>query len=91
MKGCAGRLDVVKAFNNPQGRRLLINEWVATTILRHLDPSTPETTIVELDSGFLEASRAHLTIADRQLGIQPGLHLATEYDGGEVALPFLMS
>ena len=37
-----GHCYVVKFLNNPQHRRILVNEWIASVFLRYLGISTPE-------------------------------------------------
>ena len=41
-----GHFYVVKFRNNPQHRRVLINEWIASTFLQYLQVAAPETAIV---------------------------------------------
>ena len=51
-----GHCYVVKFLNNPQHRRILINEWIASVFLRHLGFSTPEAAVgahARLGSGRL--------------------------------------
>ena len=47
---------VVKFINNPQGRRILINEWIGAALLRQLGLTTPPTAIVRTSDEFLEAN-----------------------------------
>jgi hypothetical protein len=48
--GCA---YVVKLANNPQRRRALVNEWIASALLKHLGIATPERAFVDIDEGSL--------------------------------------
>lgn len=48
------RFYVVKFRNNPQHRRILINEWLGGTFLKYLGVAAPEMQIVNLPPGFLE-------------------------------------
>ena len=48
-----GHFYVVKFRNNPQHRRVLINEWIASTFLQYLQVAAPETAIVRLTPEFL--------------------------------------
>ncbi|HEY7208712.1 MAG TPA: HipA family kinase [Bryobacteraceae bacterium] len=48
-----GGYYVVKFTNNPQHRRILINEWLACSFLRHLQIYVPETALVELTPEFV--------------------------------------
>ena len=51
-----GHHYVVKFLNNPQHRRILINEWIASTFLRHLGLSAPEPALIELTENFIQAN-----------------------------------
>ena len=42
-----GHFYVVKFRNNPQHRRILMNEWIASVFLNYLQISTPPTAIVQ--------------------------------------------
>ncbi|OYW08354.1 MAG: hypothetical protein B7X34_08835, partial [Acidobacteriia bacterium 12-62-4] len=48
-----GRWYVVKFLENPQHRRILVNEWMAGGILPYLRVACPETRLIELSPGFL--------------------------------------
>ena len=47
-----GHFYVVKFRNNPQHRRVLVNEWIASAFLNYLQISTPETAIVNVPAEF---------------------------------------
>ena len=51
-----GRFYVVKFRNNPQHRRVLVNEWIAGVFLRYLQISTPDNAIVDISAQFLESN-----------------------------------
>lgn len=44
-----GSAYVVKYSNNPQGRRLLVNEWIGSVLLTQLGIATPERGLVRID------------------------------------------
>ncbi len=71
-----GHFYVVKFRNNPQHRRILINEWIASVFLNYLKISTPPAAIVSLSPGFLEAN--------------PDIHiqLGSQASGGGTRLAF---
>jgi hypothetical protein len=52
-----GRFYIVKFQNNPQHRRILVNELVASTFLRYLEISTAETALIHVTSEFLRRIR----------------------------------
>ena len=48
-----GHFYVVKFTNNPQHRRILVNEWLASRFLGYLQINAPVPAIVELSPEFL--------------------------------------
>jgi hypothetical protein len=77
-----GFFYVVKFVNNPQHRRILINEWIAATFLRYLGLSSPEVAMVRLSEEFVEQNPD----ASLQLGRQSqkpavGWHFGSRYPG----------
>ena len=48
-----GRCYVVKFRNNPQHRRILINEIVSSVFLRNLQLSAPEAMVISVSEEFL--------------------------------------
>ncbi|HYL36245.1 MAG TPA: HipA family kinase [Bryobacteraceae bacterium] len=81
--GCDdGHYYVVKFLNNPQHRRILVNEWVATVFLQYLDISTPPAAMVNLSADFLKANpEVHIQLGSRHLEVQPGWHFGSRYPG----------
>ncbi len=49
-----GHFYIVKFQNNPQHRRILINEWIAGEILSHLQVSSPVQQMVSVSREFLD-------------------------------------
>jgi hypothetical protein len=77
-----GRFYVVKFRNNPQHRRILINEWVASVFLNYLQISAPAAAIVNLSAEFLAANPdVHLQLGSRRLAVEPGWHFGSCYPG----------
>jgi len=73
-----GALYIIKFTNNPQGRRILINEWLACAFLRYLQIHVPETTIVEITPEFLEDNpEMYFSIGPKKESISPGLHFGS--------------
>jgi hypothetical protein len=48
-----GHHYVVKFVNNPQHRRILVNEWLAGVFLKHLQIHTPEQALIEFSAEFV--------------------------------------
>ena len=77
-----GHFYVVKFRNNPQHRRILVNEWIASVFLQYLQISTPETALVDLTADFLAAnSDVHIQLGSRREAIEPGWHFGSRYPG----------
>jgi hypothetical protein len=77
-----GHFYVVKFRNNPQHRRILVNEWIASAFLNYLQISTPETAIVNLPADFLAGnSEIHIQLGSRRQPIEPGWHFGSRYPG----------
>jgi hypothetical protein len=77
-----GHFYVVKFLNNPQHRRILVNEWIASVFLQYLGLSSPATALVEIDRDFI-AANPEMTI---QLGsqtreVEPGWHFGSRFPG----------
>ena len=68
-----GHFYVVKFRNNPQHRRILINEWIAAVFLNYLQISTPPAAIVSLSDAFLEANPdIYIQLGSRHQAVEPG-------------------
>jgi hypothetical protein len=77
-----GHSYVVKFRNNPQHRRVLVNEWVASALLNHLGISTPPTAIVNVSSECLQANpEISIELGSRRQLVEPGLHFGSRYPG----------
>ncbi len=77
-----GHFYVVKFRNNPQHRRILINEWIASVFLTHLEISTPPTNIVNLTPQFLDATPdIYIQLRSRREAVKPGSHFGSRYPG----------
>jgi len=81
--GCEdGHFYVVKFLNNPQHRRVLINEWISSVFLNYLEISTPEAAIVDLSGAFLAAHpEICLQLGSRRADVMPGWHFGSRYPG----------
>jgi len=77
-----GHFYVVKFLNNPQHRRILVNEWIASVFLNYLEISTPDATIVDLPAAFLaEHPEISLQLGSRRVDVTPGWHFGSRYPG----------
>jgi hypothetical protein len=77
-----GDYYVVKFQNNPQHRRILINEFLAAEILAHLQIACPGHRIVRVSAEFLTANpEVHLQTGTRRQAIEPGWHFGSRHPG----------
>jgi hypothetical protein len=69
---------VVKFTNNPQHRRILINEWLASAFLRYLQIHVPETALIQVSAAFLEQNPdVYFSVGSRRERVVPGLHFGS--------------
>ena len=77
-----GNFYVVKFLNNPQHRRVLINEAVAYALLRYLQIAAPEVAVVSVSAGFLAANpEVSLQLGSHRVPVEPGWHFGSRYPG----------
>lgn len=82
-----GHFYVVKFKNNPQHRRILINELVCGILLRHLRIAAPEIEIVELDAGFLDGyPDIYIQLGSRRVPVERGWHFGSRYPGDPIRI-----
>jgi hypothetical protein len=80
-----GRFWVVKFSNNPQHRRILVNEWLAAALLHYLQLPAPAVAAVELDAEFLAANpEVHLQLGSRRVEAALGPHFGSCFPGDPV-------
>ncbi len=82
-----GSSYVVKFTNNPQHARILINEWLASTVLRYLGVSTPDTAIVNISPDFIRQNpELHIQLASHREPPACGYHFGSRFAGGTKAV-----
>jgi len=82
MEAGDGRHYVVKFLNNPQHRRVLINEWISYDFLHYLGLATPETATVRITGTFLEHnSEVGMQLGGRHIPVTPGWHFGSRFPG----------
>ena len=73
---------IVKFQNNPQHRRILVNETIAAGILAHLQIAAPAHEIVSLSAQFVEANpEIYLQTGTRRTPVEPGQHFGSRHPG----------
>ncbi len=82
-----GNFYVVKFLNNPQHRRILVNEWIAATFLGYLGLSTPPVAMVRITPEFLETnSDTYVQLGSRKIPPEPGWHFGSRFPGDTLRL-----
>jgi hypothetical protein len=77
-----GHFYVVKFRNNPQHRRVLVNEWISATFLEYLQITVPKRAIVRLSPEFLaESPDVHIQLGTKREPVVPGWHFGSRYPG----------
>src|SRR3954452_18545630 len=77
-----GHAYVVKFRNNPQHRRILINELLASVFLEYLKISSPEVALLHVTGEFLGANLdVHLTLGSQRVEVEPGWHFGSRFPG----------
>jgi len=73
-----GGFYIAKFTNNPQHRRILVNEWLACSLLRYLQIFVPATAVVELTPEFIAGNPdLYITLGSRREIVPPGLHFGS--------------
>ena len=79
IEGEDGAFYVVKFTNNPQHRRVLINEWLANAFLRHLQIQVPQTAIIEITPEFAAGTpELYFSLGPRREPVELGLHFGSQ-------------
>jgi len=74
------RYYVVKFVNNPQHRRILVNELLGSCILQYLQISTPETAIISVDRDFLlDNPQVSFELGTKRVPVEVGWHFGSRY------------
>ena len=82
IEGDDGCFYVVKFLNNPQHRRVLINELVCSVFLRYLQISCPDIALIEITPEFLrENPQATLELGSQSIAASPGRHFGSKFPG----------
>lgn len=77
-----GHYYIVKFLNNPQGRRILINELLGTEIFRYLHLAAPPYQIVEITREFLDHNPdVYMQLGSRRREVEPGWHFGSRCPG----------
>ena len=82
-----GHCYVVKFLNNPQHRRILVNEWIASLFLRYLGISTPEAAVIRVTQDFLDQNPdVHFQLGSHREPVELGWHFGSRFPGDPARL-----
>lgn len=82
MEASDGHAYVVKFLNNPQHRRILVNEWIASTFLHYLGIAAPEIALVQITAPFLAGDpEIHIQMGRERRAVPPGWHFGSRFPG----------
>jgi len=82
-----GAFYVVKFRNNPQHRRVLVNEWISAVFLKYLRITAPAAAIVNLTPEFIDAHPGvSMQLGSRILRPEPGWHFGSQFPGDPARL-----
>jgi len=82
IEGHDGNCYVVKFTNNLQHRRVLINEWMAGHLMRHIGIPTPSAALVNVSPEFLaENGEVYLQGNETRIAVETGVHFGSRYPG----------
>jgi len=77
-----GHHYVVKFRNNPQHRRILVNELIASEILAYLHIAAPHCELVQIPEGFLRDNpEVHIQLGSRTMPPDPGWAFGSRHPG----------
>ena len=87
IEGDDGCFYVVKFLNNPQHRRILINELVCSVFLRYLQIASPDVALIEITPEFLrENPQTTLELGSQSVAASPGRHFGSKFPGDPATL-----
>jgi hypothetical protein len=80
MRCSDGHFYVVKFLNNPQHRRVLANEMLATRLAELVGLPVPATAVVEVGEGLVKHTpEMHIQLMHNVIPCQPGLQFGSRY------------
>jgi hypothetical protein len=87
IEGDDGCFYVVKFLNNPQHRRVLINELVCSVFLRYLQISCPDWALIEISPEFLrENPQVSMETGSQFVAVAAGRHFGSKFPGDPAKL-----
>ena len=85
MEASDGHSYVVKFHNNPQHRRVLVNEWIASAFLHYLGISAPEVAMIQITESYLAGDpETYMQLGRERRTVTPGWHFGSRFPGNPV-------
>src|SRR5713226_6447212 len=82
MEADDGHFYVVKFKNNPQHRRILVNELVGSELLNYLNIASPIAALIWISEAFLTNNLDLLIdLGTEKTPVQPGWHFGSRFPG----------
>ncbi|MEQ1948764.1 MAG: HipA family kinase [Bryobacteraceae bacterium] len=82
LEAADGCYYVVKFSNNPQHRRVLINEWISYEFLRYLGLAAPTSALVQITPDFLRDNpNTAMQLGNRIIPAAAGWHFGSRFPG----------
>jgi hypothetical protein len=82
MEADDGHFYIVKFQNNPQHRRVLVNELIGSVFLKYLQISTPETALIQLSDEFLRnTDEISIQLGTQKIAVKSGWHFGSRHPG----------
>ena len=82
LEAADGNFYVVKFSNNPQHRRVLINEWICYEFLQYLGLAAPGAALIQLTPAFVQSNpNVAMQLGNRMISPVPGWHFGSKFPG----------
>src|SRR5579864_8549227 len=77
-----GHFYIVKFQNNPQHRRILVNELVSSVFLKYLQISSADTAVIEVTEEFLQENQGvSIELGSSKIPVSTGWQFGSLYPG----------
>src|SRR5229473_3315945 len=77
-----GQFYIVKFQNNPQHRRILVNELVASVFLKYLQLSSAEAALIHVSEEFIQENPdVSIELGTKRVPVSAGRHFGSRYPG----------
>jgi hypothetical protein len=82
-----GQYYVLKPKNNPQHRRILVNEWLVAALARYLEIEAAPAELIEVTPEFVGAHPEFaIQLGSKRIPVEPGWHFGSRFPGDPAKL-----